>query len=130
MSDSTLLVIEPTLPASHDLLPLLIVLHGNNSTNELEKSYWASAADAGWLVACIQSSQVMNPNRYMWTNLDIAISEIKTYFAQIMESYLIDTERIVVGGFSRGAFAGWSVWGKIYLRLDLLELRPLCLILS
>lgn len=105
MPQPVLDIIEPqTLVATP---PLLIVLHGNNSTNHLEKDYWGMAHEWGYLVALFQSSQVMNLGRYMWNNLAITVSEIKSLFHQVISEYTVDMHKIVVGGFSRGAFAGW-----------------------
>ena len=111
MSKPALLVVEPIQSA--DKLPLLLVLHGNNSTNALEKSYWEVAHQHGWLVAFCQSSQIMNPGRYMWNNLTITVPQIQGLFAEINDRHALDMTRIVIGGFSRGAFAGlWMCLGQ------------------
>ena len=111
MPAPALLVIEPA--KFTDKMPLLIILHGNNSTNELEKPYWEKAHELGWLVAFFQSSQIMSPGRYMWNDLAIAVPEIKSLFAQVLDAYAVDMTRIVVGGFSRSAFAGlWTCLGQ------------------
>ncbi len=107
MSQPALDIIQPPNSPSNQPLPLLIVLHGNNSTNEIEKTYWSVAHEWGYLVAFFQSSQIMNPGRYMWNNLAITVPEIKSLFQQVLSDYAVDMNKIVVGGFSRGAFAGW-----------------------
>ncbi len=83
--------------------PLLVALHGNQGSNALHGAHWRSAADAGWLVALAQSSQVAGPDVYVWDDLDQSESEIKQHVAALLHDHGGDAQRIVLGGFSLGA---------------------------
>lgn len=82
--------------------PLLLALHGNNSTAESSVDYWRPAVDHGWLLALPQSSQVGGPDAYIWNDRDWAAREIKEHYATLCEQYAVDPDRVVVAGFSMG----------------------------
>ena len=84
--------------------PLLIALHGNESSAADSGYRWQTATEQGWLVALPQSSQVgfMNGS-YVWNDYDKAKYELSGHFAQIRQQFQIDPSRIVLAGFSKGA---------------------------
>lgn len=91
--------------------PLLIALHGNSDTATHALGGWQAATSAGWLVAAIQSSQMSGSNSYGWFDDDLAVREIARQYASLCEQYPIDTERVMLAGFSAG--------GELALRLSL-----------
>ncbi len=91
--------------------PLLITLHGNGDTAADSLDGWQAVTSAGWLVAAIQSSQMSGSNSYGWFDDDLAIREITGQYASLCEQYPIDTERVLLAGFSAG--------GELALRLSL-----------
>ena len=92
---------EPT-PMPEESVPLLLVLHGNESNVKQASEQWLSLAEAGWLVVLPQSSQVSGPERYVWDDADLSYAEVLTHFDEISAEYNIDPKRIVLGGFSNG----------------------------
>jgi len=97
-----LTILEPDdlIPAPY---PLLMVLHGRDGSADREKHHWKSARDQGWLVALAQSSQVGSLEAYVWDDVGLARSEIRRHFKSLQEKYMLDGNRIVLGGFSQGS---------------------------
>lgn len=89
--------------ASAEPLPLLFVLHGNESSVKREADHWAQLAEDGWLVVLPQSSQLSGPDRFVWDDVELAQQELLEQFGEISAEYKIDPARVVLGGFSRGA---------------------------
>jgi predicted esterase len=88
--------------------PLLLALHGNISNLEESAHYWRQATAQGWLVAAPQSSQVMGRGTYGWNDRGWAVREIEQHMNALHAQYPIDSERIVVAGFSMGG--GLATW--------------------
>jgi predicted esterase len=91
---------EPTSGASP--YPLLIALHGNHSNLEESAYRWRAAAGKGWLVATLQSSQIMGSGTFGWNDREWALSEVEQHYAGLCQSYPIDANRVVLAGFSMG----------------------------
>jgi dienelactone hydrolase len=105
-SEPQLLVVEPKVGSGPR--PLLIALHGNNSSAQACAEYWRPAASAGWLLALPQSSLLGGPGTYVWDDWDLAAQEIAAHYRVLRERYVVDEEQVVLGGFSKGA--GLAVW--------------------
>lgn len=86
--------------------PLLLALHGANTTAEAE--HWQSAISHGWFLGMPQSSQVYAPGTYTWNDWDWALQEVPQRFATICAEYPVDTNRVVLAGFSQGG--GLATW--------------------
>jgi predicted esterase len=98
------LTVEPEQGCTPDQpCPLLMALHGNgdNATNALNG--WRAVANEGWLLASIQSSQVVSIKAYVWDDQTPARREIEEQYAQLKEEYRIDRNHIIFAGFSMGA---------------------------
>lgn len=91
--------------------PLFIALHGNadNATHALDG--WQAVTSAEWMLAAIQSSQMVGSQSFGWFDIEQATREIEWQYAKVREQYAIDTERVVLAGFSGG--------GELALRLSL-----------
>jgi len=83
--------------------PLLLVLHGNHSNAEDTAPHWAHMADAGWVVAVPQSSEIgTTPGTFVWNDRDRTAAELLTHFEKVKHSTQIDIGRVVLAGFSMG----------------------------
>lgn len=92
--------------------PLLIALHGNGTTAQNSVDFWKPAASAGWLVGIPQSSQAMWKDAYLWSDLDIARTEIEQHFSLLSRQYAADPGRTVLAGHSMGGeLALWLALG-------------------
>jgi inorganic pyrophosphatase len=97
-----------TSPTDGPPWPLLLTLHGNNSTAEVAAEHWSAATSLGWLVALPQSSQVVGPEAFGWNDWDWARDEIQSHDVALRERHSLDGKRVVLGGFSMGG--GLAVW--------------------
>lgn len=103
-TQSQCFVLEPEQGCgTHHPCPLLITLHGNgdNAANALDA--WHPAIDEGWLLASIQSSQIVSTDAYVWDDQTTAIREAQHHYTQLNAEYAIDPTHVLVTGFSMGA---------------------------
>lgn len=91
--------------------PLLLAMHGANASAESE--HWIAAVSHGWFLGMPQSSQVFAPERYTWNDWDWALQEVPQRFASICAEHPVDTNRVVLAGFSQGGgLATWLALGR------------------
>jgi len=83
--------------------PAVIFLHGNQDTAQKNLPHWQSLADAGWLVALPQSRAAMWADAYVWMDHDTSADEVIKLFERLKKEYSLDTDRIILAGFSMGA---------------------------
>ena len=83
--------------------PLLIALHGNNSSAELSVGHWKPASKNGWYVALPQSTQAVASTLARWDDEEWATEDVTHHFNELINTQQIDSEQIVLGGFSMGA---------------------------
>jgi len=111
-SEAVPVALSLDLPAqSAEALPLLLALHGNNSNAQDSVSFWTSGVEQGWLTVLLQSSQVIGSNAYVWDDLELAAKETQNHYAGLAEEYQIDSEQIVIGGFSKGG--EMAIWATL-----------------
>lgn len=102
---ATFHLVTPESAPPPDGCPVVIALHGNSSNAELTAKDWSAAVADGWLVGAIQSSQVgRRRGAFVWNDSELARREIRQQFAAIERTYPVARTRIVLGGFSLGAF--------------------------
>jgi predicted esterase len=91
--------------------PLFIALHGGGETMAAFSRHWRSAAlENEFIVAYLQSSQVVSMDGYGWTeDLSLAKKEIHEAYRRILKEYRVDGDRILIGGFSSGGVAALMV---------------------
>lgn len=83
--------------------PLLVALHDDDSNARVTGPHWAAIADAGWVVAFPQSSEIgATPDAYVWHDRDRAAAEITVHLERVKKATQVDTGRIVLAGFSNG----------------------------
>lgn len=80
-----------------------MVLHGNEQNISVNERYWNSSTRAGHLLALLQSSQISFSGGYYWNKVIKGVGELKEHWMALIQSRVVDQERMVIGGFSAGA---------------------------
>jgi poly(3-hydroxybutyrate) depolymerase len=85
--------------------PLYVVLHGANSYLEDMIPYFKLDKHEGeYILAFIQSTERARYRGFTWyLDIEKGREEIRRCYEEIVEGYPIDTERVILGGFSAGA---------------------------
>lgn len=91
--------------------PLLFIMHGGNQNIEISQKRWKSGElYKNNIVAFVQSGWTVETNRFRWnlSGTDLfhdgtAIDEIKILYQEILAKYPVNTDKIVLVGFSQGA---------------------------
>jgi len=105
-------VYTPEGYSSEQEYPLFIALHGDGHSLAYFKSNWGATGllNKGFVLVYIQSSQVICTNGFGWTpNYDIARRDIRAAYDEVVGQYSIDTDNILIGGFSGGAIAAIEI---------------------
>lgn len=103
-SHPKVIVERPAAGAPISGLPLLVVLHGNNSTAERTMPSWRSATERGWVVAAVGSGEIaLTPGLFVWNDGDRAQREVVTEVERLVREQRVDPQRIVLAGYSAGA---------------------------
>jgi len=90
--------------------PLLVALHGNNSTLADTVAQWSSPASAGWVVAVPQSSEIgVSPGAFIWNETERAVREVTAHISEIAKGTRLDPDRLVMGGFSMGGLQAIAI---------------------
>jgi pimeloyl-ACP methyl ester carboxylesterase len=97
--------------------PLLIALHGNQSTAERTLPFWASAVSDGWVLAIPQSDQVMFKDAYAWDDLEKARAFVTSQYEALAKNTLFDSQKVIIAGHSMG--------GLVAIRIALEGLLPI-----
>jgi predicted esterase len=85
--------------------PLLIALHGNQSTANKTLPFWKPSVEEGFMLAVPQSTQAMFTNAYIWDNLDVTFQQVKDCLQSLKEKTTFDPDRVILAGHSMGGFA-------------------------
>jgi len=98
-----LLVMDPSVSGGESW-PILIVLHqrGGDKPSQTSRE-WSSVLQRGVGLAVPWSSQVYDPDRRCWDNLEIAEKDVMWMYSQLSKHKGVDLQRVVFGGFSQGA---------------------------
>ena len=98
-----------------DSVPLLVALHGNSENAARAADCWRFVTGMGWALLAPQSTQVMGPDAYHWDDLDRGTEDVLYHYRSLLDAavapgasldpnrVLLDPNRVVVAGFSRGA---------------------------
>ncbi|NTV03302.1 nuclear transport factor 2 family protein [bacterium] len=85
--------------------PLFIALHGGGENLEQFRPHWTSPGlRRNFIVAYVQSSQVISMNGYHWQDEAVTCREIAAAYREVLAGHAVDTSRVVIGGFSSGGF--------------------------
>ncbi|HEX2997011.1 MAG TPA: dienelactone hydrolase family protein [Anaerolineales bacterium] len=106
--DRTLLLPEPPTSGKY---PLLIALHGRNGNKDSNLEHWEAARQRGWLVLSPQSTQPLFPGSYCWDEVGLGLTDLRYYYEDVLQSYPIDPDRILIGGFSQGS--GMAIYAAL-----------------
>lgn len=101
---SQLLIAEPEQGCTtQQPCPLALAFHGNgdNAANALDG--WRAFAKLGWLLAAVQSSQIISSGAFVWNDQALARTDIEQQYARLKQERRIDPHRSVLVGFSMGA---------------------------
>lgn len=88
---------------SNEKQSLLIALHGNEENIILTEDYWSSCLDNNYILALPQSSEIGFSGGYYWNNAQSGSDEVKKEYDKILQTYNINLDNIIIGGFSAGA---------------------------
>jgi predicted esterase len=88
-------------PSGH---PVVVVLHGNNSSMAETVPFWSSAEGHGSITAVLQSSEPgATPGAFTWNDRDRTDQEVRMHLEAIRRDAHVDEGAIVLAGFSMGA---------------------------
>ncbi len=100
-------VYEVILPKSYQnkhQYPLLYFFHGNNSNLEYLKEQWAKVEDlADVVLVLVQSNFAKSNFAFDWLDKESSIVEIQRIYEEVIMNISINSNKIIVGGFSNGA---------------------------
>jgi predicted esterase len=106
------IVYTPENYTSEKKYPLFLGLHGDPGNIDEFSEYWKpdEFLRNGFIVGYIQSSQLLIQGGYGWLeNLSISRKEIKECYNKVLQQYSIDSNCVIIGGFSGGAIAAIEV---------------------
>jgi predicted esterase len=83
-------------------VPMLVALHGNGDYAAHTLEGWDDVTRMDWMLAALQSSQVMGYHVYTWEDDEIINQEVPAQIEKLLEDYPVDVERSVLAGFSGG----------------------------
>jgi tetratricopeptide (TPR) repeat protein len=93
----------PTAYTPETAYPLFITLHGGNESIDDVRDKWRSnILDEKYIHTFIQSSQVFSQKGFSWTDSEIGRKDIRSIYEKVINEYSVDTERVIIGGFSQG----------------------------
>ena len=101
IAEPVLHLLEP-VETRFEEVPLLMALHGNNST--FEQFHWHHLAEKGWLVALPQSSQVGGNGIYVWNDQRIAKKELVDHYSFLAQKISVNPAKSILAGFSMGGY--------------------------
>jgi dienelactone hydrolase len=101
-AESALVMLPPTRLSPSP--PLLVALHGRWGNAPDSTVHWCAATGQGFLVALPQSSQLVGPDSFQWDDSDQTATDLDWAWGRIRAEHAIDRARVVLGGFSQGAF--------------------------
>jgi dienelactone hydrolase len=105
-----LTVVMPEDAAPPAGYPLLVALHGNNSTMADTVAHWSSPTRAGWVVAVPQSSEIgVSPGAFTWNETDRTVREVTAHIGAIGKRTSLDPDRLMIGGFSMGGLQAMAL---------------------
>ena len=112
--DESIKPITQVPPAAQPPYPLLIAIHGNGFNATHSANQWACAAEAGWLVFHPLAKKLVGYGTHWWDAHEENRLIIEQQAEESLLQYPIDTQRVILGGFSKGgevamvlALQGW-----------------------
>lgn len=107
-------IFPPAKYSKNEKYPLLIVLPGWGGDLEFSKRNWNSERlKQEFIVAYMQSSQVVQTQGFAWDDIPQGRKEIKQLYEQTIKNYAVDLDKVIIGGYSQG---GMMVMDIIFTR--------------
>lgn len=104
-SHPRLIVERPDVVAPSTGLPLLVALHGNNTTEDRTAPFWRAATRRGVVLAVPGSAEIsLTPGLFVWNDADRARIDVTLHVDRLVREQRIDPRQIVLGGYSVGAW--------------------------
>jgi len=98
------LVFEPEDYDKSNKYPMFIAIHGWGEDAEFFSEYWKSSKlSKEYILVLPQSSQVVGSKNFAWDDNSLAHEEISSIYKKIIKDYSVDTDNVIIGGFSQGA---------------------------
>jgi phospholipase/carboxylesterase len=107
---STPIVVVP--PRRHDPAlegALIIVLHGYGDRPDAYPGLWAGTANAAGAVLAVPRGGLRVGDGWGWSSVDEAEAVVQRILRELGEVHRIDPGRVVLSGFSQGAFMAFAV---------------------
>jgi predicted esterase len=106
--------LEVVLPERYDpsrRYPLFLALHGGGENVDVFMPHWKSPLlGKEFIVAFPQSTQLIAMDGYNWTeDVTLSLEEIQEAYRRVVRDYEVDTDQVIVGGFSSGGVASLEV---------------------
>lgn len=95
---------DPDRPA-----PLIIALHGYGDRPENHPRVWGPAADDFGAILAVPQGGRQVGGGYGWTGVEEAEAVLERVLTEVDDRFLIDRSRIVLAGFSQGAFLAMAL---------------------
>ena len=87
----------------------IIALHGNGENPRKALDGWRAVPGEGWLLAAIESSQIIQSDGYVWDDTEVALREIREQYAALAADHELSADHLVIAGFSMGGYTALRV---------------------
>ena len=122
-----LTVVTPASYNPEKAYPLFIALHGGGETVADFKPHWISPRlGSEFIIAYPQSSRVVSMRGFSWIGDDQDRQEIAEATQKILKDFQVDTNQILIGGFSAGGHLALTLLLDEIQRIPLRGFVVLC----
>jgi predicted esterase len=87
----------------------IVALHGNGENPRKALDGWRAVTGDGWLLAAIESSQIIQSDGYVWDDTEVALREIREQYAALAADHELSADDLVIAGFSMGGHTALQV---------------------
>jgi len=103
-------IVITKFPRNHSAKsPLLIALHGNQSTAERTLPFWESAVMDGWVTAIPQSNQVIFKGAFAWDDLEKSKAFVTSQYHTLTKNTVFNPKQVVIAGHSMGGLVAIQI---------------------
>jgi predicted esterase len=108
-AETPLLVVTPERHDPNRPAPLIIALHGYGDRPENHPRVWSGAADEFGAILAVPRGSRQVGNGFGWTGVEEADAVLERIIDELSDRFVIDRSRIVLTGFSQGAFLAMAL---------------------
>jgi dienelactone hydrolase len=87
----------------------IVALHGNGENPRKALDGWRAVTGEGWLLAALESSQIVQSDGYVWDDTEVALREIREQYAALAADHELSADHLVIAGFSMGGHTALQV---------------------